>query len=101
MSDPVNLANLRLTANLARQDYEKTVAQAADGVAGLPQVSGDTVLDWGTPAGWEQFRAMNGFYPFGWQNGSRVNPPNFNGAPDFVFEKMGLRKPPVSFQRPS
>ena len=92
----VDLALLRLNKNLARQSYERQTASAGgDGIAGIPSVNGSSVTDWGTRAGWEAFKSANGFYPFGWQNGSRVMPPSFAGAPDFVYELMGLRKPPV------
>jgi hypothetical protein len=48
--------------------------------------------DWGTPEGWEQFRAQYGYYPFGIQDGAMVLPPNPDTAPDWAREKMGLRR---------
>lgn len=92
----VDIANARRFKHLARQDYEKQVlgdaanAGSADfGDAGPP--------NWSRPA-WEAFKAQYGFYPYGWQNGTRVMPPTFVGAPDWVYELMGLRKPPVTVQ---
>lgn len=92
MSDSDQAA--RVARNMQRQDYERQMAQASGGSevgnsAGPP--------DWNRGA-WEAFKAQNGFYPFGWQNGGVVYPPTFAGAPDWVYELMNLRKPPMSVE---
>lgn len=72
-----------------KQDYEKQmlsergVAQGDYGNAGPPY--------WSREA-WEAFRAQYGFYPYS----AEELPPTFEGAPDWVYELMGLRKPPVT-----
>lgn len=88
-----DIANMRMYKNLARQDYEKqTLGEGGS--------SGDAFADAGPPnwnrASWESFKAQYGFYPFGRQNGTMVNPPTFAGAPDWVYDLMGLRKPPIT-----
>lgn len=88
-----SLANLRRFKSLARQDYEKQIA-------GEQGSSGDAFADAGPPnwnrASWESFKAQYGYYPYGNQGGAMVHPPTFAGAPDWVYELMGLRKPPVT-----
>jgi hypothetical protein len=84
-----DIANMRMLKNLARQDYERQVMGRATGDyghAGPP--------DWDRNA-WEAFRSQYGFYPYGVQNGSMVYPPTFAGAPEWVYELMGIRKPPI------
>ena len=82
----------RVARNLARQDYEKQMAAASGG-------GGEAVNSAGPPTwdrqAWEIFKAQNGFYPFGMQGGGMVYPPTFAGAPDWVFELMNIRKPPI------
>lgn len=84
-----DLARIRLMKHLARQDQEK-----ASGAVGAPHLSDAGPPNWDRRA-WEDFRATHGFYPFGMQNGSLVAPPTYDGAPDWVFELMGIRRPPV------
>jgi len=79
--------------HLARQDMEQGLrAGASDSV-----LSDDNLWD---RQAWEQFKAQNGFYPFGWQNGTRVLPPHFDGCPDWAYEAMDLRRTPVGVVRP-
>ncbi len=79
------------------QDYEKELvadagAASSDfGTAGPPT--------WNRAA-WDAFKAQYGFYPFGMQNGAMVHPPTFEGAPDWVYTLMGLRRPPVTVTSP-
>lgn len=76
----------------AKREYDKeVVAGRGSAPAGL-ETCGPPY--WNREA-WEQFRALNGFYPFGWQEGTRIIPPTFQGAPDWVYELMDMRKPPV------
>jgi hypothetical protein len=73
----------------ARQDYDKQVvasggAASADyGAAGPPAWS---------MAAWDAFRAQYGRWPFTVEE----LPPTFAGAPDWVFERMNIRKPPIT-----
>ena len=47
------------------------------------------------PDAWEGFKAAFGSYPFGVQaDGSYIQPTSLAGAPAWVFEKMGIRRPP-------
>jgi hypothetical protein len=87
-----DIANMRAFKNMARQDYERQTTAAAGGASGDFSDAGPPYWN---PASWEGFKAQYGFYPFGMQNGTMVMPPSFEGAPDWVYEKMNLRKPPV------
>jgi hypothetical protein len=88
-------AVLRANKRFARQDYDKQVMQNAGPASSSYDDAGPPV--WSRQA-WESFRAQYGFYPFGHQGaqGGYINPPTFAGAPDWVYELMGLRKPPVT-----
>ena len=80
----------------AKQDYDRqVVGDSGHGSSGYEHLGPPT---WGSPQEWEQFRAQYGFYPWGMQNGAMVHPPSMVGAPDWVYDKMGLRKPPVTVQ---
>lgn len=47
-------------------------------------------------AAWDAYKAQHGFYPFGPQGDlGFVRPPTMDGAPDWVYELMGMRRPPV------
>lgn len=78
--------------HLARQDEER----AKGG-----QFAGDASLlgppHWNRDA-WEQYKAQFGFYPFGWQNGTRVMPPTLDGAPPWALQAMGLNPRMPIFQ---
>lgn len=83
-------ATARAAKRFSKMEYDKQVAGAGaqdDGSAGPPY--------WNRSA-WDRFYADKGFYPFGMQQGAMVYPETFEGAPDWVFELMGIRKPPVS-----
>lgn len=92
--DPAYQAALdRAQRNLLRQDYEKTmVAERGRGNTSYEAAGPPT---W-SRAAWDAFHAQYGFYPFGNQDGTQVLPSTFEGAPDWVYELMGLRKPPVT-----
>ena len=89
-----DVATLRAHKNLARQDYERQMRDQGSSGAAFDTAGPPT---WNRQA-WEAFRQQYGFYPFGMQNGTVVYPPTFAGAPDWVYELMGLRKPPVTVQ---
>lgn len=90
-----DLPTLRAHKSIARQDYEKQVLGDAARSGG-----GGGFGDAGPPswnrASWEGFKGQYGFYPFGRQNGTMVRPPTMDGAPDWVYELMGERKPPIT-----
>ena len=92
-----DIANLRMAKHFARQDYERQSMGARS--------SGGSFDDCGPPnwdrGSWEAFKAQYGFYPFGNQGGTVVNPPTFEGAPPWVYELMGQRQPPITVVRPS
>ncbi len=83
------LAMQRAMRAYKKQDYEKSrVADAGGGgdshaMAGPPH--------WSRPA-WDSFRAQYGFYPF---SASEL-PTSFEGCPDWAYEKMNLRRPPIT-----
>ena len=80
-----------MRAALIRQDYEKEMRSQGD--------SGGSFDSAGPPywnrAAWDGFKATYGFYPYGMQNGAFVNPPTFRDAPDWVYELMNIRRPPI------
>lgn len=81
-----------LSAQFARMEYERQVAQASaggnSGATGL-DAAGPPIWDRGA---WETWKAQYGEYPFS----AHHLPPTFEGAPDWVYELMHLRRPPVS-----
>jgi len=89
MANDRNIQALRVLKAMQRQDSEK---------ASLGAATGD-YNDCGPPtwnqASWDAFRAQYGFWPFGVQNGGQLLPESFAGCPDWAFERMGIRKPPV------
>lgn len=92
------MSNLDLAARLAqkaylKQDLEKQQLQSSG--VGNADFSNAGPPMWDRAA-WEGFRAQYGYYPFGNQNGSMIMPPSFVGAPDWVYQLMNLRKPPVT-----
>jgi hypothetical protein len=89
----VDVQLLRAAKRFAKQDYDKQVTQQAGaGGAGF-DAAGPPTWD---RAAWEAFKSQYGFYPFGMQDGAFVAPPTYAGAPDWVYELMNLRKPPVT-----
>ena len=74
---------------VAKRNYEKEVLGRA-GAAGADYSSAGPP-NWNRDA-WEMFRFQYGFYPYS----ATELPPTFSGAPDWVYELMGLRKPPVT-----
>lgn len=76
------------TTHFQRMEYERQVAQASGGGATGLDAAGPPSWD---PAAWEQWKEQYGEYPFS----AHHLPPTFEGAPDWVYQKMGLRKPPV------
>lgn len=87
-----DIANLRRFKHLARQDYERELRSHGSS-GGSFDSAGPPTWDRGA---WEAFKAQYGHYPYGMQNGGMVQPPTFAGAPDWVYQLMGLRKPPVT-----
>jgi len=89
MAGERNIHALHVLKAMQRQDSEK---------ASLGAAAGD-YNDCGPPvwnqASWDAFKAQYGFWPYGIQNGTQIIPETFAGAPDWVFERMGIRKPPV------
>lgn len=85
----VDIANLRAAKRFARQDYDKQML-AGSGSASADY--GDAGPPYWNRASWEGFKAQYGKYPFS----AELLPPSFAGAPDWVYELMNLRKPPVS-----
>lgn len=87
-----------LAKRFAKQEWDKSVGvTGGDGISGIPEVDSASgrVIDWGTPQGWEQFKAAYGFYPFGMQGGAMVRPSNASEAPDWAQRLMGGRTPMV------
>ncbi len=78
--------DIRMIRHLARQDNEAaTNRQAFNGDSsqlGAPHWNRDA---------WESYKGQYGYYPFGWQNGSRVMPTSFDGCPPWAYKAMGLR----------
>lgn len=86
----MDISQRRLVAALARQTQERATAQAARGDYG------DAGPPFWNQSSWEGYKNQYGSYPFGPQpDGSMIYPPSFEEAPDWVFELMNLRKPPV------
>lgn len=82
-----------LAKKFAKMEYEKSLGAAGgNDIAGIPEANGaGDVVDWGTPNGWESFRARMGFYPYGMQNGTMVRPSNAAEAPPWAQTLMGGR----------
>lgn len=77
--------------HFARMQYERQAAQAAAGGGGE-----GTGLDAAGPpqwsrGAWEAWKAQYGEYPFSQHH----MPSTLEGAPDWVFQLMGMRRPPV------
>lgn len=83
--------DVRLAKHLMRQDQEAASNRTA--FAGDSSQLGPP--HWNRDA-WEAYKAQYGYYPFGWQNGTRVMPPSFEQCPDWAYAAMGLRRPPVT-----
>lgn len=88
-----DIANLKRAKHFARMDYERQMASAGS--------SGGSFSECGPPSwnrqAWEAFKSQYGSYPFGPQfEGGYIYPSSFEGAPDWVYVLMGMRKPPVS-----
>lgn len=84
-----------LARDLRRQTEE------ASGVTASSSDYGDCGPPVWSRASWDRFKSEHGFYPFGIQNETFVYPPSFEGAPDWVYELMGLgRRPPVDVVPP-
>jgi hypothetical protein len=83
-----DIAALRAAKRFAKQDYDKqVVAQHGAGSTDY----GDAGPPVWNRASWEAFRAQYGRYPYS----AFELPPTFEGAPEWVYELMGLRRPPV------
>jgi len=83
----------RMLRHLDRQDKEKSSGgtfQGDSSLLGPPH--------WDRPS-WEAYKAQFGFYPFGFQNGTRVEPPSFEGAPDWAIQAMGFNPRAPIFNR--
>lgn len=85
----IDVATQRAAKRFMRQEYDKQVVQQGGrGSAGLEDAGPPT---W-SRAAWDAFYAQYGQYPFS----AGHLPKTFDGAPDWVYELMNLRKPPVS-----
>lgn len=84
---------LRAQRRYLLQDYDKQTA--ANSGAGSSDYSDAGPPNWNR-ASWEAFKAQYGFYPYGNQGGGFVSPSTYDGAPDWVYQLMGLRRPPVT-----
>lgn len=52
-------------------------------------------------AQWEAFKTQYGHYPFGLDGqGGFVSPRTYDNAPDWVFELLGQRVPPIRMRNP-
>lgn len=87
--DPNSPAMLRAMRAYQKQDYEKGLVQDA-GAGGMDFASAGPPT-W-NQAAWDAFHRQYGFWPF---SASEL-PPSFEGAPDWVYDRMGLRRPPVT-----
>ena len=88
------MAGMDTNAALAKMAYERQMASVsgAGGASGLDAV-GPPYWD---RQSWEAWHAQYGEWPFGMQSdGSVVYPPSFENCPDWAYQLMGLRKPPV------
>lgn len=88
-----DVATLRANKRFARQEYDKQMVQQ-HGTAGADY--GDAGPPYWNRASWDAFKNQYGYYPF---TASEL-PPSWEGAPDWVFQYMNLRKPPVGFNSP-
>ncbi len=89
-----SLAQQRALKSFQKMQYlrENVTASGGGGMdfnaCGPPQ--------WSRPA-WEAFKQQYGHYPFGPQSdGGVIRPTTMAGAPDWVYELMGERKPPIT-----
>ena len=88
----MDMNDIRMIRHLERQDSEKSSGGTFQGDASL---LGPPHWD---RASWEAYKAQFGFYPYGWQNGTRVMPPSFEGAPPWALQAMGLNPRMPIFQ---
>lgn len=71
--------------------------QYAQAVSGPSDVSASDLWD---RSEWNRIKAETGSYPFGPQrDGGFIDPPTYAGCPDWAFELMGRRRPPVEVQK--
>lgn len=92
MNDKIAL--MRAHPSFARQEYDKEIARkGGNGNQGAFEFCGPPTWD---EVSWNNFRAQYGKWPF---SASEL-PPSFVGAPAWVYERMGLRVPPISFKAP-
>ena len=89
----MDLNDARMIMHLERQSQERSQGGVFAGDASLLGPP-----HWDRNA-WEQYKAQFGYYPFGWQNGTRVMPPSFEGAPDWAIQAMGLNPRMPIFDR--
>jgi hypothetical protein len=83
-----DLASLRAHKNLAKKQY----VQQTSGASG-----GTSSQDLWNRAEWERIKREHGSYPFGPQrDGGFISPPTLAGAPDWAFELMNMRRPPIA-----
>ena len=84
----MDVALARAAQHHAKRDYERQVATSNEGAQGL-DACGPPIWD---RQAWEAWKAQYGSYPFS----ASLLPPTFDGAPDWVYDLMKLRKPPVT-----
>lgn len=83
----MDIAQRRLLKALANQEQEAARYRQGGGAGDIDMCAAP---NWSRDA-WEQFKAAYGHYPF---DQSR-RPPSMAGAPDWVYELMGQRRPPI------
>lgn len=88
-------ANSQLLLAIHRKQAEKSTAPASQDYSSCGPPYWDR-------AAWEAFHRQYGHYPFGLDGqGGWISPPNYENAPDWVFELTGQRIPPIRMQRPT
>lgn len=88
----IDINTLRASQRFARQDYDKQVV--ASGGAGASDFSSAGPPGW-SRAAWEAFRQQYGRWPFS----AEELPPTMAGAPEWVYELLNMRKPPIEFNQ--
>ena len=83
----------RARANVARMQYERETATGMGSSGGQFDDAGPP--NW-NKASWDAFHAKYGYWPYGMQDGGQVLPPTFEGCPDWAYERMGLRRTPIT-----
>lgn len=87
--DPKTAAMIAGQNKFLQQEYERDlVAQAGGGGGDSFEMAGPPY--WSQQA-WDAFYAKWGRWPYS----ARELPPSFEGCPDWAYQRMNLRRPPV------